>query len=439
MDPRLYPYQQAAVESVVRGWHRHAIFGHHPGKGKTPMALCVANEALRLGGQVIVVCPPAIVDQWALRVREWCAVEPTIARRGREVCAALTRDGITILPDSIIQYQVGAIRPHATVIIDEVHRFKERSAIRTRAVFGGKRTNVCLGDRCEDVVFAGLTNQASRILALTGTPVISSPVDLFPVLHAMNFPEARTFKAYTERYCPPYKVQIHTGRRVIEEVKYDRAQNLEELARKLREFCMIRPTLEAYEDQLPQVRTELFPVDIDDPSDVPEDACIDAASFNQPALAEVRRLTGINKASAAKPYLETLIAGGDRPIIWCWHQEVAVKLAHDLGGQFIHGGVPIPIRQDRCRRFISGAFPALVLTIAAAGTGLDGLQHATDLCVFVEEAFTPAENEQALARIHRLGQYGSVRRVRVVSRTLVDRVVEQANIKKAANAEGTLR
>jgi SNF2 family DNA or RNA helicase len=234
-------------------------------------------------------------------------------------------------------------------------------------------------------------------------------------------------------------VQIHTGRRVIEEVKYDRAQNLEELARKLREFCMIRPTLEAYEDQLPQVRTELFPVDIDDPSDVPEDACIDAASFNQPALAEVRRLTGINKASAAKPYLETLIAGGDRPIIWCWHQEVAVKLAHDLGGQFIHGGVPIPIRQDRCRRFISGAFPALVLTIAAAGTGLDGLQHATDLCVFVEEAFTPAENEQALARIHRLGQYGSVRRVRVVSRTLVDRVVEQANIKKAANAEGTLR
>ena len=439
MDPRLYPYQQAAVESVIKGWHQHAIFGHHPGKGKTPMALCAANEALKLGGQVIVVCPPAIVDQWALRVKEWCLIEPNIVRHGRGVREALTRDGLTIVPDSIIHHQVGPIRPHATIIIDEVHRFKERSAVRTRAVFGGKRTNVFFGDRTEDVVFAGLTTQAARILALTGTPVIASPVDLFPVLCAMKFPEARTFKGYTERYCPPYKVQVHTGRQVIETSKYDRVQNIEELARKLREAYIIRPALEAYEDQLPSVRTEIFPVDIDDPADVPEGTILDATSFNDPALAQVRRLTGINKASAAKAYLETLIAGGDRPIIWCWHQEVAMKIASDLGCPYIHGGVPIPVRQDRCRQFISGAHSAMVLTIAAAGTGLDGLQHATDLCVFVEEAFTPAENEQALARIHRLGQRGSVRRVRVVSRTLVDRVVEQANIRKAANAEGTLQ
>jgi SNF2 family DNA or RNA helicase len=79
------------------------------------------------------------------------------------------------------------------------------------------------------------------------------------------------------------------------------------------------------------------------------------------------------------------------------------------------------------------------MSIASMGTGIDGLQHATDLCVFVEESFTPAENEQAVARLHRTGQKNPVRAIRITSNTTIDHVIRAANERKTTTAEGALQ
>jgi SWI/SNF-related matrix-associated actin-dependent regulator 1 of chromatin subfamily A len=43
-------------------------------------------------------------------------------------------------------------------------------------------------------------------------------------------------------------------------------------------------------------------------------------------------------------------------------------------------------------------------TIGACGTGLNGLQEASQRAVFVESSYVPGQNVQAEDRLHRIGQ-----------------------------------
>ena len=97
------------------------------------------------------------------------------------------------------------------------------------------------------------------------------------------------------------------------------------------------------------------------------------------------------------------------------------------------------VRIDKIDQFVQGAAPALVLSIASMGTGFDGLQHASSLCVFVERSFNPSDNEQAIARVHRTGQINPVRVLNIESQTVIDFVIESANTRKTHTATETLK
>lgn len=432
MDPRLYPYQQAAVEQKLRGWRRHLILAHHPGAGKTPMAIATVATAVAMGSPLTIVCPPSICDQWARRVSEWMNGEPAAVCRSPAQVKTHARARVAIVPDSMIHLITEAPPEGRVVVVDEVHRFKERGARRTRALFGG---------RCGDVRYPGLTNNSAFIVTLTGTPVISSPADLYPMLRALGFEDARhSFEAFCEQYCPPYPVQIRTPKGVYSELRYDRPINLPELAHKLRTAFLVRPKKDDYLDQLPPLRFETFHLNVQDTSDPvllalnPQAVADDQ---NSECIATLRKQVGMQKAYTARDIIDELIDGGDRPVIFAWHREVVERIAngHNLG--FVHGGV-----QDRdavIERFSLGDYKGLVLSIAACGTGLDGLQKITDSVMFMEESFSPHENEQAIARVHRTGQVNPVRVLAFRSDTIIDRAVAAASAKKTANAEGTLQ
>jgi SWI/SNF-related matrix-associated actin-dependent regulator 1 of chromatin subfamily A len=428
---RLFPYQQAALEQAPL--REHLLLAHAPGLGKTPMALAM------LADDAVVICPPTIARQWAAKMLEWTGVTPELLVTGKAVAdVARYRRGPVIVSDSLLHLIPSSVET-TRLIIDEVHRFKSLDTRRSVYLFGGTY-------RSTKVV--GLATRSERVIALTGTPLQSSPIDLYPLLRRCAPAIAPSFSAFTNRYCPVTEMRVPGAPWPIK--RYDlKVQNLDEFAFKLRSTVMIRPPTAECQAQLPPLLEDSFWLSVDDPAEGIDDEQVIAvlagdgvaSEQSKTAMATLRRETGLAKARAdvLLAWLRDLMEGGERPILWCWHQDVANYLGDYFHMPVIHGGVPMEVRHLAISAYQQGVGPGLVLTIGAASTGLDGLQHSGTLCVFVEQSVNPNDNEQAVARLHRTGQTRGVRVVRVRTRTVIDRSIEAILRRKIGVITETLR
>ena len=72
----------------------------------------------------------------------------------------------------------------------------------------------------------------------------------------------------------------------------------------------------------------------------------------------------------------------------------------------------------------------LLAQIVAGGTGLDGMQHATNRVLLAEYAWTPAVNQQAIARVARAGQRLPVRASYIALSGSMDDDIARALVRK---------
>lgn len=404
-----YPYQAAAVQQVsyVR---KHSYCAHHPGAGKTPIAL-MASNIYTLNEPVIVICPPSIVYQWARQANLWTGVPWFVAANAKDVREFLHHPeqmmpARFIVSDSLI-HEIPDTRDRFHLIIaDEAHRLKTRDTRRTRSFFGHGAER-------------GLRQRADKVLCLSGTPMPNNPTELYPFVHAC-FPEiAPNFAAFANRYCPPEEIYFNGRSKLV----YRTAINKAELAHKLRDTALIRPLRSDILAQLPPLREDILPIRLKIKDGMTVEEVVKTWNGGdikaKQALATARHFLGQAKAEASYDYLETVIDGGDAPVIWCWHREVCEMIAAKLGVPYIHGMTTPEHRRDAIAKFVGGA-KAIVCTIQAAGEGIDGWQNRTDLCIFVERSHVPKDQEQAIARLWRIGQRNSVRAVYIESDHPID-------------------
>lgn len=96
----------------------------------------------------------------------------------------------------------------------------------------------------------------------------------------------------------------------------------------------------------------------------------------------------------------------------------------------LHGGTPVPERERMVDRFQDGETPVLVLSLKAAGTGLN-LTRAGHVVHF-DRWWNPAVEEQATDRAYRIGQTQPVQVHRLVTEgTVEDRIAEMLAAKRA--------
>ncbi|MFH7339409.1 SNF2-related protein [Streptomyces sp. KHY 26] len=96
----------------------------------------------------------------------------------------------------------------------------------------------------------------------------------------------------------------------------------------------------------------------------------------------------------------------------------------------LHGGTPVPERERMVDRFQDGGTPVLVLSLKAAGTGLN-LTRAGHVVHF-DRWWNPAVEEQATDRAYRIGQTQPVQVHRLVTEgTVEDRIAEMLAAKRA--------
>ncbi|MFF8904740.1 SNF2-related protein [Streptomyces olivaceoviridis] len=133
--------------------------------------------------------------------------------------------------------------------------------------------------------------------------------------------------------------------------------------------------------------------------------------------------------------LDTLLAEDGSALVFTQYVGMARLLTAHLSARAIpvdllHGGTPVPERERMVDRFQDGGTPVLVLSLKAAGTGLN-LTRAGHVVHF-DRWWNPAVEEQATDRAYRIGQTQPVQVHRLVTEgTVEDRIAEMLASKRA--------
>ena len=419
------------VEAIKHGLHHEgAMLSMHMGTGKSLCAVAIACETAR---RVLILCPLSVVQVWPAEFRKHSgqAFQVLPLDRGASAKRAETAESFAKLREAYgdrwaiaINYESAVSEQFAKwalaqqwdlVILDESHRLK---------MPGGKRS----------IFVKQLARRATRRLALSGTPMPHSPLDIYAQYRALD---QGVFGTSFVRFRAQYAVMGGYGQHQV--VGW---QNQDDFAAKFRTIAY-----EASADvlDLPEA------VHVERTCSLGTKARRVYEGLEDDFYAEIEA----GEITAANALVKLLrlqqITGGDLPLDSGEVSEIDHTKSDLLADviEDIDRAEPIVVicrfrgDLDRVRRVaeasgrtygeisgrlkdgLSGHTMADVdvvgVQIQAGGVGID-LTRAR-YCIFYSVGFSLGDYEQVCARVHRPGQTRPVTYVHLVCEQTVDRQV----------------
>jgi len=381
----LFPYQQEGATFLAE--RRTAYLADDPGLGKSAQAV---TACLQVGAKSVrIICPASLRENWKREFAKFGG--------GHINLDVMSYEGAT---KKLNDLKWGSDRTDV-LIVDESHYLQSRNALRTKAVLDSWR------------------KVSTYTWFLSGTPARANPSQLYPVLKAA-FPDAiknragRTmdFWAFVNRFCHVtnngFGQQIGGGK------------NLEELRQRISPYFLRRKKDEVLTD-LPELLIGTVTVEPSTISKVHkqaetefeekilkalEEGGIEALAALGPHVSQLRRIIGLAKVKPTFDLMMEELAYTSKIVVFGWHIDVLDGLASLLkkeGIEYSRVDGSTVNRQDAVDRFQNDErCRAFLGNIMAAGTGLT-LTAASSL-LMIEQSWTPADNAQAIMRIHRIGQ-----------------------------------
>jgi hypothetical protein len=364
-----------------------------------------------------------------LRARIACPERSAMVPRIRQLCAA--RHALVRAFEK---------RPPAydLVVADEAHYLKNPKSQRNKA-------------------FRALSDAAERVWLLTGTPLPSTPPELWAVLDAADI-ALEAFGSFDE-FCQLFGAEeqfierwdpVKKEKQKIRFLSWptDRAPDLEEkLSEEAAESLsgiMLRRTKKGKLD-LPDKAYRTVPVALPKRVDalmekaraqVLAELGVDLATDEDldekvpfAMIAATRAAVAEAKIPALLDLLDLHEAGGEKVIVFSAHLEPLRQVGARKGWASITGETPTAARREAERAFQAGELHGLACSIRAAGTALT--LHRATVEVFADLDWVPANNAQAEDRAHRIGTDHVVVVEHLVSDHPIDRHVSEVLARKS--------
>jgi SNF2 family DNA or RNA helicase len=455
MNPGLFPFQKTGVQFILE--KKKVILGDDMGLGKT-IECIEAARVLNLK-RVLVICPGYVKDNWKRECDKWypeanahvikgdaeereaqyAAQDSTITITNFEALFGMGLEEVTV--QGVKKMKRGKI-PFASlkavkwdmVIIDESHRFKGRKT----------KTFKSIKSICKDVPY---------VICATGTPILNTASELWPLLHVMFPLVFRGYWKYAETFCDVFNNGYGTEVVDIDDPQDERIVHLRAILNPI----MIRRTKAEVFPEMPEKIISKVYVDLEgeqanqytDMEELMLAELDDKTVFASIPLAQMTRLRQIAidptlmdpentdplvgpKANAALDLIEDL--EGEKVVIFSQFRKVIEKFQKtlDLAGYCsdkITGEVPSEDRQAIVDTFHNDPDAQILLTtIKAGGVGLN-LQCAA-AGIFFDKDWTPKMNEQAQDRLYRHGQTRTVNIYELFARNTIEANIEGINRKK---------
>jgi len=398
----LKPFQEEGVAFLKSRYH--AILADDMGLGKTVQAVRAMDA---IGAQkVLIVCPAGTVKLgWYYAI--------LFESRELHHIQDIKTGNDTLDPNAsiyIISYDLLSNNHYKfagmagdLLICDEAHYMRSITARRTWAVLGDKGK--------------GVASLFKYKWMLTGTLIEHKPHDVYPVLVTLfnKFIQPYgSFDKFVKRFCG--------GSYYRGEMTPRYATHKDELAAILKPVMLRRKKEDVLED-FPPLVTEIVYFEataavkdlIDkEPEYMKENA--EGEEYINPQYrgeASKHRLAlAMAKIPQAIEYIEGLLEGDDKLVLFAYHHAVVNALAealHKHNPVILTGGLSDKQKQSAVDLFVKRKEVRIFIgNVEAAGTGVDGLQKVCSTMLFVEFDLRPGKIEQAIDRLHRMLQVNRV-------------------------------
>jgi len=444
VQAELRPYQQRGFDWLAFLWKHQlgGILADDMGLGKTLQALALIEHATQAptgsGGNqhrlpFLVVAPTSVVSNWVteaarftpgLRVHALTTTEAV----GRLSLADAAADADVIVTSYALfrlDFDVYQAQGWSGLILDEAQFVKNSSA----------QAHICARDL-----------RTPFKLAITGTPLENSLLDLWSILHIVApglYPSERRF---TEEYVRPLE-------------RGDRPELFARLRRRIRPL-MLRRSKDVVAPELPPKQEQLLEIELNPDHRALYDTFLQRerqkllglledidknrfiifrsitllrllsldASLVDPAYRDVAS----SKLDALFEQLEDVMAEGHRALIFSQFTSflrLAAARLDAAGTPYCYLDGSTLRRSEVIDRFKTGQDPVFLISLKAGGFGLN-LTEA-DYVFLLDPWWNPATETQAVDRTHRIGQTRNVMVYRMVATGTIEEKVMALKQKKA--------
>jgi SNF2 family DNA or RNA helicase len=467
----LSDYQETAKAFLLEQGLFACLFDA-PGVGKTAPTIVAAWEKhVETGLPVLVTCPAYLVDNWAWEISRFAPAGATVSLANgngpaarREALQANTAFVIQSYAnwsakvpkpkakakeqytpqdlESLDTYEAAQPKPPtgprpgefqypelhtrqwAVCVFDEGHRLRGRNSNCTKHVFELRK--------------ARGANLETPIWALTGTPILNNPGDLFPLLHLWNKREFRSYWNFVGDFCrvtkTPWATEVGQLRKGMED-EFQELVGSFALRRTLADI----PSLAGLEHIEKDYYVRL-PASVNKSINkareeyVLEHEDLEKAEFvsGGGALYSRLRMLATLPPTSEKPkvdFVRDFLEDKVGPVVvYCWYKDSARGVSEALTKgkrpvTVITGDVPTARRGELVDAWKRQPNGILVATISSLKEGIS-LIHAQDV-IFLEHSELPADQDQCIARLKRRGQTELVRVHHVWARNTPDMAIKR--------------
>lgn len=445
------PFQHQKDSFVFGTTHTKWFLGDEMGLGKTKMSIDIAvARKVKYGYKhCLIVCGVNTLKwNWVNEIFTHSDEKPWILGQ-KGVKNGLIKIGSTKDKLNDLQWLLDGNDTSTYFLITNVESFRDENIATTIKKLCDKGIiNMCIADELHKMknptsqqTKGFLKCQPEYRIAMTGTPLMNNPLDLYVLLKWLGY-ENHSFYAFKNHYC------IMGGFGGYEIVGY---KNMAQLTNQLNDIMLRRKKEDVYD--LPEKiyvdeYVDMTPKQAIIYKEVETDikANIDMVDFENNPLATLIRLrqatgyTGIlsseiqESAKLDRMYdiVEEAKSNDKKCLVFSnWTQmtdAIYDRLCTDFKVNQITGNTKDFDRQNIVNMFQDGCYDVLIGTIGAMGTGLT-LTAGTTI-IFVDEPWNKALFDQAVDRAHRVGTTENITIYSIMCKGTIDERIHEIIYKK---------